>query len=121
MTITDYAEALQDHRVDVILGLDALIRKAAPNVTGSIKWAQPVWDHKGPVAYAKAAANHVTFGFWRGTELADPDGLLEGTGDRMKHIKLGSSADIDEAQLTAWVNQAVALNEAKGSPTKREA
>ena len=33
---------------------------------------------------------HVNIGFMRGTEQADPSGLLEGTGKRLRHVKLRS-------------------------------
>jgi hypothetical protein len=44
--------------------------------------------------------------------------VLEGDGDRMKHIKL-RSASLDQPLLRDFIRQAVALNAAKGDPTKR--
>jgi len=38
--------------------------------------------------YLKAFTAHVNVGFFRGAELADPSGLLEGTGNYMRHVKL---------------------------------
>jgi hypothetical protein len=98
--------------------LVALVKKAAPKATHAVKWAIPVFDVNGPFAFIKCASKHVTFGFWRGAALDDPDELLEG-GDRMKHIKITSAEDLDAAVLTKFVKQAVALNEKLGDPTKR--
>lgn len=39
-------------------------------------------------AYVNAFKAHVNVGFFRGAEIADPDGLLEGTGKWMRHVKL---------------------------------
>lgn len=118
-TIDTYAEAAADWRADAIRQIDAIVRKAAPKATGSIKWAQPVYDQNGPFAFLKANKAHVTFGFWRGTELTDPKGLLEGEGHRMKHVKVRDLSEIRKGQFTAWVKEAVELNETEGNPTKR--
>lgn len=117
-TIDEYTKGLGDWRGEVVGELDALIRRAAPNATGSIKWAQPVYEQDGPFAYLKAFSTTVNFGFWRGADLSDPDGLLEGTGDRMRHVKIRSAEDVDKSRFAAWVKEAVALNGAKGDPTK---
>ena len=39
-------------------------------------------------AYVSAFKVHVNIGFFGGAELADPAGLLEGTGKFMRHVKL---------------------------------
>jgi hypothetical protein len=103
---------------EVIGKLLALAKRAAPGATVSIKWAQPVFEQNGPFAFIKPAKAHVTFGFWRGAELTDGAGVLEG-GDRMKHVKIASAEALDEKRLAAFVREAVALNAAKGDPTKR--
>ena len=63
-TIDAYAKELSDWRGDVVRELDALVRKAAPKATGTIKWAQPVYEQNGPFAYVKAFSSAVNFGFW---------------------------------------------------------
>ena len=35
----------------------------------------------------------IFFGFYYGSELSDPDGLLEGTGTLMRHVKIRSDDD----------------------------
>jgi hypothetical protein len=117
-TIDEYAKGLDDWRGQVVEALDALIRQAAPEASGSIKWAQPVYEKDGPFAYIRAFERTVNLGFWRGIDLSDPKGLLEGTGDRMRHMKIESAEDVDKAQFTAWVQEAVRLNTAQGDPTK---
>lgn len=54
------------------------------------------------------AAKHVVFGFYHGVDLADPAGRLEGTGARMRHVKIRSAADLDDPALRALVEAAVA-------------
>src|SRR5262249_23373273 len=50
-------------------------------------------------AYVNAFTAHVNVGFFRGAELADPDGLLEGTGKFMRHVKLRPACDVDATSL----------------------
>ena len=65
----------------------------------------------------KVAKQHVTFGFWRGADLTDTKGVLEG-GDRMKHVKIRSEDAFDERTLSTLLRQAVSLNRQDGDPTK---
>jgi hypothetical protein len=47
--------------------------------------------------YVNAFTAHASVGFFHGAALADPGGLLEGTGKRMRHVKLrrGKELDVD--------------------------
>lgn len=47
-----------------------------------------------------------TSGFFRGAELADPKGLLEGTGKFMRHVKLRPGRDVDAVALTKLIETA---------------
>ena len=106
-------------QADAIRRIAALVGNAAPSATLAIKWGQPVFESNGAFAYVRPAKAHVTLGFWRGAELDDPKGRLEGEGDRMKHVKYKTPDAIDEAEVAAWVRQAVELNARLGSPTAR--
>ena len=118
MSIEDYAKKLNGWQQKMVLELVGLIREVAPKATGSIKWAQPVFEHQGPFAFIKPAKAHVTFGFWRGAALTDADGLLTG-GDRMKHLKIASGDAVPRKELTKLIREAIRLNEREGDPTKR--
>ena len=59
-------------------------------------------------AYVNAFKAHVNVGFFRGAEIADPKGLLEGTGKFMRHVKLSPEADVDTAALTTLIETAYA-------------
>jgi hypothetical protein len=56
--------------------------------------------------YVNAFRAHVNVGFFRGAELADPEGLLEGTGKFMRHVKLRAERDIDGTALTKLIETA---------------
>jgi len=59
-------------------------------------------------AYVDAFKAHVNVGFFHGAELADPTGLLEGTGKYMRHVKLLPDRDIDAAAMTDLIESAYA-------------
>ncbi len=56
--------------------------------------------------YANAFNAHANVGFFFGAELDDPNGLLEGAGKRMRHVKVRWRAPVDEAALAALIKRA---------------
>ena len=56
--------------------------------------------------YVNAFKDHVNVGFFRGAELADPAGLLEGAGKFMRHVKLRPDSPVQAAALEALVEAA---------------
>ena len=91
--------------------LRKIIRTNAPKASEAIKWGMPVYELKGMLCYIRARPKYVTLGFYhQGVHLSDPDKLLEGTGDRMRHVKVHAPADIKAGLFTNWVKQAVAIN-----------
>lgn len=117
-TVDGYISGLESWQAEIVSQVRGIILQAAPQARESIKWAQPVYESGGPFAYMKAFKKAVNFGFWRGIDLDDPKGILEGSGDKMRHVKLTSLEDIDAAQFADFVRQAVELNQVKGDPTK---
>ena len=57
-------------------------------------------------SYVNTFSSHVNVGFFCGTEIDDPDGLLEGTGKYMRHVKLRPDRDLDIAGLEALIESA---------------
>jgi hypothetical protein len=52
-----------------------------------------------PFGYVNAFKAHANVGFFHGAMLADPAGLLEGQGKRMRHVKLRPGKELDDAAL----------------------
>ena len=59
-----------------------------------------------PFGYVNAFTSHVNVGFFYGAELPDPAGLLEGSGKRMRHVKLKPGVAVDSAALSRLIDQA---------------
>jgi hypothetical protein len=91
----------------IIRALRALVRRTAPRLSESVKWGNGCWvDGKRPVAYVYSAARYVQFGFFRGSSLKDPMGLLEGAGAYVRHIKVHDRSEIDDRAFAALLRQA---------------
>ena len=117
-TVDAYIASLETWQAEIVSGVRQIVLKTAPEAEEAIKWAQPVYSSNGPFAYIKAFKNSVNFGFWRGMDLDDPQGILEGSGDKMRHVKLASLDDIDNQAFSDFIQQAVQLNLSQGDPTK---
>lgn len=59
-------------------------------------------------AYVNAFKAHVNVGFFRGAELPDPEGLLEGTGRFMRHVKIKPGQAVDARALRGLIDAAYA-------------
>jgi hypothetical protein len=59
-------------------------------------------------AYVNAFTAHVNVGFYHGAALADPKGLLEGTGRFMRHVNLRPDVNVDATALKILIETAYA-------------
>jgi hypothetical protein len=57
-------------------------------------------------AYVNTFKSHVNVGFYYGSQLDDPAALLQGSGKRMRHVKLVPGDRIDSARLLALIEAA---------------
>ena len=53
--------------------------------------------------YVNVFRDHVNVGFFHGAFLSDPGGLLEGTGKRMRHVKLRPGVEVNASALEALI------------------
>jgi hypothetical protein len=56
--------------------------------------------------YVNAFKSHVNVGFFHGAVLDDPAGLLEGSGKRMRHVKLQPGHEMNAAALSELIDAA---------------
>ena len=56
----------------------------------------------------------VNLGFYQGVDLADPEGLLEGTGAKMRHVKIRSMDDVNWTAVRLLVKGALERRKASG-------
>ena len=65
-------------------------------------------------AYIMPHKRWVNLGFYQGAELDDPEGLLEGTGAKLRHVKVRSVDEARRAGVRALVEGALERRRASG-------
>lgn len=109
--------------------LRALVHKAVPQATETVKWGMPFFEHEGPLCNMAAFKQHCAFGFWKASLLKDTHGLLQ----QMEKSAMGHLGQIRGLEdlpadkvLVAYLKEAAALNEqgvkapAKAAKAKEE-
>jgi hypothetical protein len=59
-------------------------------------------------AYIMPHKNWVNLGFYQGAFLPDPTGIMEGTGKKLRHVKVRSVEDAERPALRTLLEQALA-------------
>jgi hypothetical protein len=73
----------------------------------SISYGIGVKKNTEAYCYLIPFMRHVNFGFFHGAFI-DPDYILEGTGAKMRHVKITALSDLDNPKLTQLVTKAIA-------------
>ena len=92
----------------LIGALERVVLAAAPHLTRTVKWGQGCFADDGRhKVYIHAADDHVQLGFYAGSTLDDPEGVLEGSGKYVRHVKVRSGKDVDPDVLAGLIRQVV--------------
>ena len=114
-TYTSFDDYLKDQNPSnqaIIRALRRLVRRVAPGLSEAVKWGNGCWvSSNNPVAYVYSAADNVQFGFFNGSSLKDPRGLLEGQGKYVRHTKVRDPSEIDERAFAALLRQAARMRQ----------
>ena len=98
--------------------LRQVILEAMPDAREIVDWgnhllAYGLGERMRDLAFAIIAHKaHVNLQLPDGVELADPDGLVEGTGKRIRHVKCRSVEDCDRPALRRLIDEQLALKRA---------
>jgi Domain of unknown function (DU1801) len=80
----------------------------------------PTHRMKDGICYIGVIKDHVNLGFIRGSELADPQRILEGTGKQMRHIKIRNMSDLERPAVRAYLQEACEARGLRGFHRQRE-
>jgi hypothetical protein len=116
-TVDAYVKQLRGWQREAVIALRNIVRSLAGEAEEQILWSQPVFTLNGPVCYIKAFSDHVNIGFWRGNELDDPDELLTGELQTMRHVSFYHMNEVNRDAIESFVAQAFKLSKEKGDPT----
>ena len=92
--ITDYIGNASEEQIEILEALRKLIHETVENVSEEVKWNMPVFSNGKDFAYLRFSKKHITLGFYNINKIKDPNNLLEGEGDTLKHIKIKNTGEI---------------------------
>ena len=98
----------------VLSHLRGLVHKAIPDVTETMKWSFPHFDHHGIVCSMAAFKEHCAFGFWKASLMSDPKKILgKARESAMGHFgRITGLKDLPSDRiLLAYIKEAARLNE----------
>ncbi len=107
-----FVAKLKPPNKELAKALRKLVLEISP-MEEAVKWGFPHYSQNGGVCAIIPYKDHVNLEFYRGTELDDPNGLLEGTGKKLRHVKIRKLEDIKTDVLKELLLEAVKLNEQK--------
>lgn len=94
-SFNDLLEMMSPEMQSIAVNLKDIITELDPNAVEIVRLGDRAATYGvGPkkmsegYAYILPHAKWVSLGFYKGAELPDPAGLLEGTGAKMRHVKL---------------------------------
>jgi len=104
---SQYFDGLNATVAPLAQALRALIMSCDSAVSEAIKWGNPVYEKGRMVCAIRCTKDYAALQFFTdGIDLCDPRGLLEGTGKKLRHVKVRSLADIDGPVFSAWIKKA---------------
>jgi hypothetical protein len=73
---------------------------------------------KDQVVYIAVYTKHINFGFHQGARMDDPEGILEGDGKQLRHIKIKSQADLGNPVVGDYLRRAAPEGAVRSSTLK---
>lgn len=92
----------------ILAELRQVARESLPDATESVYHGALVYNPTAirfdPIVYLAPQSGYVNLGFYYGAGIPDPAGILEGSGKRMRHIKIRSVAAAQNAALIPMIH-----------------
>jgi len=107
--VDEYISTAPSPKREIMTELRKLIHESVPGVMEEFKWSRPIFKAQKDFAYFVATKNTVNLGFYTTEGFGDPDGILEGTGKSMRHVKLRDLPDIKHEIFKGWLRAASAV------------
>lgn len=118
-TFDDWLKGVEPRLRPLAAELRRMFLEAEPELRESIKWGNPCFEKKMRVFYlASQGDRYVTLGLWQGALLPNPGGLIEGTGKRMRHVKIRSAEELGNPEVGGIIRAAVEIDGTEGTSNR---
>jgi hypothetical protein len=109
-TVEELFPDIADEVRGIITAIRTMVRDAVPEATeilyhGALGYG-PTSSGFDRILYVTAQRGYANLGFFYGGHLSDPEHLLEGTGKRMRHVKIRSAQAVENPALAKLVRDA---------------
>ena len=116
---SEFFPSTPDEWKPVVTELRRLVEATAPALKEEKRYGMPQYTLGGPtVVYIMPASDHVNLGFYDGVDLKDPKKRLEGSGKRLRHVKVHSVHEAKDPALRALLEEALAFRGREGPPKR---
>ncbi len=116
--VNDFLAAYSDDVRQLALNLRTIVRDVLPDTVEQVDVSAKIiaygYDrtYKGLICAIAPQKTYVNLMFSQGADMLDPDGLLEGTGKKARHIKFRSPDDLTRPAIRAYLTEAAAMTRA---------
>ena len=114
-TFDDLLQITEESLRPIVKALRDLVFEVDPNACEVVRLGDRAATYGvGPrkmidgYAYILPYGRWVNLGFYQGVDLADPEALLEGTGARLRHVKMRSLEDVHHSAVRGLIENALA-------------
>ena len=94
----------------IIKTIRNLILKDFPKLKEQISWNCLCFKDKNIILSLSPEEGYVRIDFHYGLELEDPESLLQGEVEKLKHIKVADLSLLHREQLNKWIEESIKLN-----------
>jgi hypothetical protein len=105
-----YVRSLAPGKRALVQTLRRLVKTQAPHLVEVMKWGNVCWTGKGNVCLVHVEDDRLDFGFFYGTALPDPKGILVGNGKFLRMVKVRQASDIRPRELAGVIASAVSFD-----------
>ncbi len=106
-----YIEKSAEFAKPILSHIRKLVHKACPDITETMKWSFPHFDHKGTICSMASFKQHCAFGFWK-QSLMEKDAFPAQKTAMGSFGRIASLDDLpDDKVMIGLLNQAIELNE----------
>jgi uncharacterized protein YdeI (YjbR/CyaY-like superfamily) len=123
-TIEQYVANAEPFAIPVLKKIRSTVLSACPDCVETIKWGFPHFMYKNKILCSMASfKQHCAFGFWLGSLMKDPEGILEHNEEKNAMGNFGRITSVKElpppAIFKAYIRECMALIDAGAKLAKK--
>ncbi len=107
--VQGWLEKVRPEHRDLLTELHNLLVRVEPDFSVALKWGNPAYSVGGQMlSYLADQSDYVHLGFYNGAQFEDRHGIVDGTGKRLRHVKVRALDDEFEQKLVETIEASLA-------------